>query len=534
MMESRKALAVRRDELIKLMRDDCIITKNQNQYEVIINDPYNCLIVANLIDSETEEELRYEDIKSVVGQKNKILEACKKVADKRWTASNDSEESPSKILKGENSKSQAPQTTSLVANKDTRNSNEKLPKDPCIKICTVKSNVASAGDAVPNEQCQRDFNSYLVTLSDNEQSTIQKRYEQYVKESGETEDGNVVDTVSIEDDTPNGTSNERENVDSLELGEDMKSLREANRKLCEKVDNLASQQSQLNENFEILRGMVGDVLVAVVGELNKIEGGGFAAAINNTRKKVIRIEKLIKEAENAKAQADSSVLAFPIEEPTNEDAFDTITPLARYLVPSSPSDGPASIYNTQANTGNQQDFSRSSPEEAVPTSVMAPRNLTQGFTTISVIPPHVEMPYDANPLPSSLPGAYTERISFAPSQQFFESQTPERVKKVINTASHLQEIRQKSRSQGNFAKQLVFQIFHFNELENCNVRGTRSCGVQKERLDPSVMDWVKKTCLTMWPQRGTDDAKQWDECVKCINKAISDGKTKLKTKKNDS
>ena len=54
-MESRKALAVRRDELRKLMRDDWIIAKNENRYEVTIILPYNCMIVANLIDSETEE-----------------------------------------------------------------------------------------------------------------------------------------------------------------------------------------------------------------------------------------------------------------------------------------------------------------------------------------------------------------------------------------------------------------------------------------------------------------------------------------------
>ena len=546
-MESRKALAVRRDELRKLMRDDCIIAKNENRYEVTINDPYNCMIVANLIDSETEEQLPYEDIKKVAGQKNKILEACQKVAEKRRPASDESGESPIKISKGEASKAQAPQVTAVVVDdRDIRSSSEKPPKDPCTKICTIKSNVASAGDAVTKEQRQRAFDDYLVTLSDEERGLIQNRYEKYLKESGEVEDSEVVvDTISAEDDTRNKTLNEKENVHSLELGEDIKSLREANEKLSKKIDELASQQRQLTENVEVLRGLVGDVMVTIAGELNKIEGGGFAAAINNTRKRVINIEKLIKEADITAetAKGDSSVLAFPIEEPRNEapsneehneiaeDAFDPMTPLTRFMEPSSSSSGPASIFDMQANIGSQQEFSRPSAEAAFPTSMMMPRNLTQGFTGIQITPP--EMPY-ASSQPLSLPGAYSNRASYTPSQQTFDSYTPERVKKVISTTSHLQEIKHRSRSQGNFAKQLVFRIFQLNELENCNVRGTRSCGVQKERLDPGVMDWVKKTCLTMWPQRGTDPAKQWDECVKCINKAISDCKTKLKPKKNDS
>ena len=96
---------------------------------------------------------------------------------------------------------------------------------------------------------------------------IQNWYEKYLKQSGEVEDSKVVvDTVSAEDDTQNKTLNEQENVHSLELGEDIKSLREANEKLSKKIDELASQQRQLTENVEVLRGLVGDVMVTIVGE----------------------------------------------------------------------------------------------------------------------------------------------------------------------------------------------------------------------------------------------------------------------------
>ena len=238
----------------------------------------------------------------------------------------------------------------VVNDRDTRSSSEKPLKDPCIKICTIKLNVALAGDAVTKEQRQQAFNDYLVTLSNEKRGLIQNQCEKYLKQSGEVEDSKVVvDTVSAEDDTRNKTLNEKKNIHSLELGEDIKSLREANEKLSKKINELASQQRQLTENVEVLRGMVGDVMVTIVGELNKIEGGGFAAAINNTRKRVINIEKLIKEADITAeiAKGDSSVLAFPIEEPRNEalsneehnkiaeDAFDPIAPLTRFMEPSS-------------------------------------------------------------------------------------------------------------------------------------------------------------------------------------------------------
>ena len=71
-----------------------------------------------------------------------------------------------KISKGEASKAQTPQVTAVVVNdRDTRSSSEKRLKDPCIKICTIKLNVALAGDAVTKEQRQQAFDDYLVTLS---------------------------------------------------------------------------------------------------------------------------------------------------------------------------------------------------------------------------------------------------------------------------------------------------------------------------------------------------------------------------------
>ena len=102
----------------------------------------------------------------------------------------------------------------------------------------------------------------------------------------------------------------------------------------------------------------------------------------------MNIEKLIKEADITAeiAKGDRCVLAFPIDKPRNEapsseehnkiaeDAFDPMTPLTRFMEPSSSLSGPASIFDMQESIGSQQEFSRPSAEAAFSTSMMMAQN----------------------------------------------------------------------------------------------------------------------------------------------------------------
>ena len=103
-----------------------------------------------------------------------------------------------------------------------------------------------------------------------------------------------------------------------------------------------------------------------------------------------------------------------------------------------------------------------------------------------------------------------------------------RKERTIPNEKELQSIRKNSCSQQNFAKRLAFDIFPLSELLTSNVLGKMRQGIAKPPLHVETMEWIKETCLTMFPVEGVDPERQWANCVNSINKAVSDYNRRMK------
>lgn len=80
----------------------------------------------------------------------------------------------------------------------------------------------------------------------------------------------------------------------------------------------------------------------------------------------------------------------------------------------------------------------------------------------------------------------------------------------------LTQIKCKSCSIGNFAVQLLRQIFEHNELDNKNCTGTRG----KEAVDPDRLRFVKETVFNIYAITSDDKINTWKHCIRAIDEYL--------------
>ena len=199
--------------------------------------------------------------------------------------------------------------------------------------------------------------------------------------------------------------------------------------------------------------------------------------------------------------------------------------------------------STESPVGFNQPMRGVEDREITPTTPERPRSLGPSFVNQKVqnlttpeksgprntTGPSIESPWIS---PDTTERGKTSGLSLESTES--QPQIPiagsmrEKKERTIPSEKDLQIIRKYSCSQQNFAKRLAFDIFPLSELLTSNVLGKMRQGIAKPPLHVETMEWVKETCLTMFPVEGVDPERQWANCVNSINKAVSDYNRRMK------